>query len=410
MAFGGDGGSTPEKIGIRASVGTASVRIFQGPFVSRGPEAIGGGGSSSGSLSQAGIITQDADIYVHYNGDDTTGDGSIGNPYKSVQRAVSQYNFKTISGAQIIIRVEPDTSPTEDAYLGWRRDWVPFWANQNGYYTMSYCDVGLRDITVTNNGMLYIGYGLTQPSYGQGPGWGILGMMRCKAPNGNIYVGGLRGLWGYVQECENINLENCSFGMDLATPHSYPRLRVSDTKDLDIRACWFYGGDPGIEAREQSSVRCRYTFCHSNVRGVGSYNGSSIYLAGSCRSGYWSPYDILSITKVGSQVDILLDRDLHRFDQEMNHVFISGASQSQNNGFYAVPSSPRARGIYNVIRANNSNGVNQASPAGLAELSNKGPALYMAYAGSTYIISSNRWTFRGTTNTQTSSGLWEAGP
>jgi len=400
IAFGGDTvGSTPESIGIRASVGTASVRIFQGPFVSRGLIAAGGGGSGSPSLPSE-FITNDADIYVHYDGDDGSGDGSQSNPYFSVQQAIAQFNGKTISGAQIRIIIEPDTSPTEDAYYGERRDMTPFWNITSATYTMAYCDIGLRDITIINGGGFYIGYGLSGPSFGPGGLYGLMGLQRVKVLNGVFQVIGFRGVYGFINDCLNVDIQNCAFGYDNpSAPFPFPILRVLNSQDVYLDRSWFYGGDPGVEVREQSSVRCYYTYCHSNVKGVAVFNGSSAYIGTQCKSGENSPYAINSITKVGaSEMAIQLASPLPRYSQALRHIYVSGAAQSQNNGFFPVPSSPRSLSEPSIIRATNNNCVNQASPGGTVEPSQIGPALLMSNAGSVYIIAQARWLFRGTSN------------
>lgn len=411
VAFGGDAGSTPESIGIRATVGTATVRIFQGPFVSRGPEAAGGGGGSGSPSLPAEFITNDANIYVSYTGSDTTGDGSEVNPFYSVNKALQPLHGKTISGAQILIYIEPEASETSYSAMSYM--YTPFWSHIDGAYSMAACNISLRDINVINGGSLEIGRGLTGPgpSWGKGPGVGLLGVIRCRATNGLITIRGFHGAWGYIHESDNIELNQMAFGYDAATPMPFPIFRVGRSHDIYFRDCWLYGGDPGIEAREQSSVRCRYTYVHSNNKGVAPINGSSIYLSQNCRSGYQSPYSIASIAKVGAdQMVITLSSSLFRWDQEINHVYVSGAAQSQNNGFFPVPNSPHSLSEPGIIRAINNNCVDQPTPAGTAEPSQKGPAIYLRDAGTVGLHTMNMWTFRGVSNYSQGSGLLEIFP
>jgi len=84
-------------------------------------------------ISGAPYLTQDLNLYVATTGNDTTGDGSSGNPYASITKALSIIP-KNLNGHSIIINISAGTYP-EDVY-------IPSYYNGSQYInTAKSCDV-----------------------------------------------------------------------------------------------------------------------------------------------------------------------------------------------------------------------------------------------------------------------------
>jgi len=409
LAFGGEGQGTPEVIGVRAVAGTVEVRVMSGPFASRGVSAIGGGGvpGPPGPEGPAGpspgFITESVDYYVHYSGDDVTGDGTIGNPWFSPNKAADQIRGKTVTGPGVLVRIFIEPGPTEDAYNGVIKKLHP-WLRRNTGNEVLFGNVSLSltDTHAINGANVFIGPHdgaggfLSVDAYGSANG-GTFGMTRCSG----IYVSGHRSFYGLIDRCENCHLAWMIMGYTYAPsiPRNWPKVWVRDSRGILFTNCWFFGGSEGILADAGSQVSTRYVNSYGNTLGVSAVHGSVIELGSNTKSGYNNPYEILSIAKDGDNMVITLEGTLHRWDQEINQIYVYDAA-SQNNGFFDVLATPQSLGEDNIIRAYNPTAANEATSPGSVDISNIGPAVHSRYGGTVYVpYYITQWHLRGNPNT-----------